>query len=317
MHRILSSLILLSVSACAASLTVSQSNILGTTQNAFYPATQITRTSASVPPVTTNTVLTLDREAGSTAQFNSYLRATSSSGFGTMGVGIEAYNDRCRNVNGCTSLGMLAGSNATYTDTLFIVGPTSGYIAIQFEVDGSFTVDPASVYTDTSRVSLSMRNVSIVGTNQVVTFAHQGFGQSTPANDSFTRGLSSTSSANASFTRSGNNLSSFLTSSGVIFLPYLNNQLPLAVDFTSTVSCTATASTFCKATLDYTKTAVLGGAQVYDSQLNLVSNALLRADSGLDYTRPLSGSTVPEPSSAAMLGGLSIAVCLYRYRRNR
>jgi hypothetical protein len=214
-------------------------------------------------------------------------------GFGEIGASATAYAV-CRD-NTCGVEGGGGSLDIRIFDALRVLnGPSSGFIGIDMLLEGTLSVAPTGL-----KPSQTADSASILSTLE------------------YGAGYTAFSSATVCYSLGPCAASG--TPIGVanrVYIPFSSGVAFITHRMYYQYFCYGSLQP-CSIALDFLNTSKLGGAAVYDSNLQLLTQARLGSDSGYDYTRPLSTSAVPEPSSIILVGTASVLGAFLRRRGAR
>ena len=214
--------------------------------------------------------------------------------YGSLGVqilaGFENQGSPGQNVGGQVGTGGLV--SAGFLDTIFVdAGPTTGFLQLVFEVDGTFNVDV----------------VAQSATSPVLT-AYTAVGISVNGNSFYSKTLFD----DGSISKFGNL---------VYDVPYSSGNLNLNVEFRGTYSCGGAnnkGAESCDISSDFLNSAIIAGVNVFDADMNEIADAVLSSQSGFDYQAGYDVSAVPVPAALPLfLSGLAALGFAARRKRRQ
>lgn len=211
--------------------------------------------------------------------------------------------------DGCGTQGFTSRMTLSVSDVLHIDGPASGFLSLQLLLEGSLDFQAQVLGNQAVDLSYILKN------NLAAHLATIGVS---------CRASGCTAIESVSVPASGNSqgpqatpapVTHAINNTATILVPYSNGTFGFQQQLYWDINCLGNTNSGCSLNLDFLHSALLGGAQVLDANLNAVSGATITSDSGFDYTAPLSSTAaVPEPGTLALMAGALLSLAAFRRR---
>ncbi len=211
--------------------------------------------------------------------------------------------------DGCGTQGFTSSVTMSVFDVLHINGPASGFLSFEMLLEGSLDLQAQVPGNQSADIGFVLKN-NLASQIASLTLACRASGCtateniSAPATGTF-NGPQATPAP----------VTNAVSNSATIVVPYSNGTFGFQQQLFWNIYCLGNTNSGCSVNLDFLHSALLGGVQVLDSNLNAVSGAIITSDSGFDYAAPLSSTAaVPEPGTLVLMGGGLLTLAAFRRR---